>query len=118
MDPGWKKVGVVAVDSGTIWLGDPCYVLHREPTPPDLGKDWQDFSRRTFEREEKAGTPGVAQFQRHHSEEGYCQGWEALGVTVSTGYGDGVYPVEVRRSEDGRIAEVRIVFIKPKGSEG
>jgi len=40
----------------------------------------------------------------------YALGHPGLGVVVSTGYGDGEYPVEVRRNEDGRIAEVRVRF--------
>jgi hypothetical protein len=33
---------------------------------------------------------------------------------MSSGYGDGDYPVEVRRNEEGRIAEMRIRFITHK----
>jgi hypothetical protein len=35
---------------------------------------------------------------------------EGVGVAVSTGWGDGKYPVEVKHRA-GRVAEVRIVFI-------
>ena len=48
---------------------------------------------------------------------GYTAQWDfkngisGLGVTVGTGYGDGCYPVFVRRSKEGRIAEVRVKFI-------
>jgi hypothetical protein len=30
---------------------------------------------------------------------------------MSSGWGDGTYPVLIRRNEEGRIAEARIVFI-------
>ncbi len=27
---GWEKVGVVGVDAGLLWLGDPCYILDKD----------------------------------------------------------------------------------------
>ncbi len=108
----WNKVGKVAVDAGLLWIGDPCYILFRDP-PDDLGADWQEMVKRIFEREKD--TPGVAQFHCQPREEGFTAQFSALGVTVSTGYGDGVYDVEARMDEEtGRVAEVRVVFIKPK----
>ena len=109
----WEKVAKVAVDSGTLWIGDPCYVLHCESPPPDLGADYQEFVDRTFKREAQP-SPGVAQFRRHPDEDGYAAGWDFLGCTVSTGYGDGVYDVEVQRNAEGRIMALRVVF----GGEG
>lgn len=41
----------------------------------------------------------------------YRMGHAGLGVAFSSGYGDGVYPVYARYSEDGRVAEVKIVMI-------
>ena len=38
-------------------------------------------------------------------------GHAGLGVSVSSGYGDGVYDVFVKR-KDNRIAEVKVVFIE------
>lgn len=33
-----------------------------------------------------------------------------LGVVTNTGYGDGIYPVYIRRNKDGRVAELVIKF--------
>jgi predicted RNase H-like HicB family nuclease len=91
----WKQVGVVGVDSGLCWLGDPCYILHKKPgeEKPELGKDWHEFVNKTFDNEGR-----------------FAQFGELTGVTVASGYGDGIYPVMVR-FEDKRVAEVKVVFI-------
>jgi hypothetical protein len=106
----WEIAGEVAVDAGMLWIGDPCYVFFR-PAPADFGANWKGFVQRVFERE-RNGSMGVAQFRRHPREEGYVADWDALGCTVATGFGDGVYTLEVRRHETGRIAELRIKFLK------
>lgn len=112
MESDWRTVGKVAVDAGMLWIGDPCYILFRE-TPPDLGGNWKELVRRIFAREQDSAHPGVAQFKRDPSEEGHDPNFDALGVTVATGFGDGVYDVEARYdAETGRIAEVRVVFIR------
>ena len=38
-------------------------------------------------------------------------GHAGLGVSVETAHGDGQYPVFVRRTADGRIAELKVVFV-------
>lgn len=47
-----KLVGHVDVDAGCIWVGDPCYVLHKEEDqkPKDIGKDWSEFCDLMFDR--------------------------------------------------------------------
>jgi hypothetical protein len=94
----WEEVGVVGVDAGLVWIGDPCYILHPENPPEEIGKTWIDFCDK-LDWEET-----THQFR-------YDNGGEGLGVVVSSGYGDGTYPVFVRRTRDGRVAEVRVVFI-------
>lgn len=93
----WERVGVVGVDAGLVWLGDPCYILHTKK-PEAIGKDWGDFAR-SLDRGADA------------QQMNYDKGHPGLGVVVTSGYGDGTYPVEVRRLADGTIAEARIVFV-------
>jgi hypothetical protein len=104
MSKKWEKIGEIGVDAGLCWLGDPCYVLHREPgdVPKAIGANWRDFVR--------ALDGDTKQFN-------YDLGHAGLGVAVSTGYGDGTYPVEIQRSDDGHIAAVRIVFIPDEPNE-
>jgi len=42
---------------------------------------------------------------------GCHKGHDGFGVTVATGGGDGLYPVYVKRSREGLVGEVRVVFI-------
>jgi hypothetical protein len=41
-------------------------------------------------------------------------GHEGAGVAVSSGYGDGTYPVYAHYNKDGRVRKVEIVFIKAR----
>lgn len=95
-----KQIGRIGVDAGLCWIGDPCYVLHREEGLPDsLGKNWGEFC-------DLIGSS----FQ--HKSFGYQAGHEGLGVCVATGYGDGSYPVYAEINEEGRVTSVRIVFVE------
>ncbi|MEO2122451.1 MAG: hypothetical protein ABGY10_03905 [bacterium] len=90
-DPQWETIGCIYVDAGLCWLGDPCYVLGDEAS--SRVKDWGEFVDALHEGSGTSAPLG-----------------EGVGVAVSTGWGDGKYPVEVKRRA-GRVAEVRIVFI-------
>lgn len=91
----WVQVGSVGVDAGCLLLADPSYVWQQDQ--PDRYEqevccDWTAYR--------------VLRFEKGH---------EGLGVLVSTGLGDGFYPVEVRWEDAGgfgrRIAEVRVRFL-------
>lgn len=73
-----KVIGKVGVDAGLIWIGDPCYVLHKDKLPTTLGKDWGDF---------------CGKLEGNHQSFNYEMGHEGLGVCTSTKYGDGTYNV-------------------------
>lgn len=100
-----ERVGEIGVDAGLCWVGDPCYVLHPDKPPRDIGKSWNDFCTRLFKRDKNGG----AQFN-------FDRGHAGLGVAVSTGYGDGCYPVYVER-EGGRVARVIVEFMEPDENE-
>jgi hypothetical protein len=89
MSGKWETVGKMGVDAGLCWIGDPCYCV----TPDAEGhpaQTWGEFC-------DIIGSDDVHEFK--------------TGVCVSTGYGDGVYPVQIRRDDNGRVAEVRVKFI-------
>lgn len=96
---GYEFAGTIGVDSGLCWIGDPCYCVtpdaDEHPAP-----SWNEFCN-TLEKIEKNG---VAQWN-------YKGGSKGLGVSVSTGYGDGSYNVYVKKTKNGRIAKVLINFI-------
>lgn len=122
----WDKVGEVDVDSGSIWLGDPCYVFNMPHskgsqfeslnTPPgwpkEFGDCWLDYCHNLFDKEDKqreamhkAGFKGQTPVQFNHD-----SGNPGLGICTSNGIGDGTYPVYVKRDKKGSIKEIKIVF--------
>ena len=76
------------IDDGLCWIGDPCYILHQENLPSSLGKDWHGFCDTLGEE-----YPTAKSYR-------YEMGHEGLGVCVSTGCGDGVYPVYIHISDE------------------
>jgi hypothetical protein len=101
----WEEVGGLSVDAGIIWLGDPCYLVDA-PHQPDANefRDWGAFCSKT------AGMTTHQAFD-------HPAGHPGKGLVVSTGYGDGHYPVSIRRAPDGRVAEVRVQFISARDLE-
>jgi len=99
-----ELVGHCGVDSGQIMLTDPCYV-----------KDFKDEMNEggTF----KADLPKPYPYTYNGASSATCsddmvgQLGHSMGVCVSSGYGDGVYPVYVTYNSDGRVATATIVFI-------
>jgi hypothetical protein len=89
----WQKIGDCAVDSGQIIIVDPCYVIpDRGENPPevvyeDILDTW-DYKKRPPQRY----TP----FK--------------MGVIVSSGYGDGYYPVYAKFNSEGRLLKAMIDF--------
>lgn len=96
----WEKAGEIGVDAGLCWIGDPCYCVTPDGNEHPA-KTWDEFCDSLQKVEEN----GVAQWN-------YKMGHKGLGVSVSTGFGDGVYPVYVKRNSEGRIKEAKVVFIK------
>jgi len=93
-----KIVGHIGVDAGLCWIGDPCYVLGDDAS--NRFKDWGKFV-------EKIGNKDY-----HSFDYGGAANSEGLGVCVSTGYGDGFYPVKATFNEEGRVASVTVTFIE------
>jgi hypothetical protein len=104
---GWELVGHFSVDAGLVWIGDPCYILHTDEggLPKTLGKDWSEFC-------DKLGNdyPTKRVF-------GFTEDGDGLGICLSTGYGDGTYPVYARIKED-RLVQVYIDFEDNYSYEG
>ncbi len=94
----WEKVGEIGVDAGLCWVGDPCYIMGEDASSHPC-KTWNEFCDKLQRGEKK----GIMQWN-------YPLGHAGLGVTVETGYGDGVYPVYVKRNDEGRIMQVKVMF--------
>ena len=95
----WQQVGEIGVDAGMCWIGDPCYIL--TDTPTESGAPSYDD---LCDKLENANWPKTLQLQ-------YALGHNGVGVVVETGYGDGCYPVYVKLNSEGRVVEVKVVFV-------
>lgn len=86
-----KLIGKIDVDSGLVWIGDPCYTLHKdeEERNETIGRTWEDFCC-------KMDDYLIKSFSY------YENGREGLGICTSTLYGDGTYPVfaEMKKGEN------------------
>jgi len=95
-------IGHCGVDSGQIMLADPCYMSGF--------KDGEDFAP-------AKAVNGQYPFSYNGacgatlSDKGAGQLGNGMGVAVSSGWGDGVYPVYADYDHDGKIASVTIVFL-------
>lgn len=101
--------GVIGVDAGLCWIGDPSYVLHcddaKNKKPESIGKNWWEFCGLLGQDYSE-----VTQFH-------YDIGHAGLGVCVRTGYGDGVYPVFVTKNKEGRVVRVTVEFVSYEDKE-
>ena len=99
---GFELAGHIGVDAGLCWIGDPCHIIHStDDNSVALGKDWGEFCDKTSDG--RLDHNGYQSFN-------YPAGHEGLGVVTSTGWGDGTYPVYVKKNKEGRVVEVRIKF--------
>lgn len=95
----WVSAGRVGVDSGQIMVIDPCYIT----------KDFDNHDgSQKWDPEAYSGQLNYQGVSAVTIAKGFGQANEA--VATSSGYGDGVYPVEVRLDENNRVVELRISF--------
>lgn len=110
-----KYVGMCSVDSGTIVLMDPCYMV-----APGGWKDGKEFCRvcgnevHDSKYYDDITEPVLA-------DPPAASTLDNLGVIVMPGYGDGAYPVYVELSDEGswgkRVARVVIECISDEENE-
>lgn len=92
----WEEVGVVGVDAGLMWLGDPCYIMGKDANEHPV-ETWAEFC------EKIENLTDAQQFN-------YKMGHAGLGVCISGFGGDGTYPVLIKKNADGLVTEVKIIF--------
>jgi hypothetical protein len=101
MKSKWVKIGDCAVDSGTLMIVDPCYVL------PD--KEGVVANKDSYTYEKFLNDIGSDKFKQI-----LASGIGGTGVLSSTGFGDGCYPVFAKVVDEGdwgeRIKEIKIKF--------
>lgn len=96
----WIQAGIIGVDAGLCWVGDPCYCVTPDATEHPA-PTWGEFCSKLFDEDD---APGIAK-QFH-----YAAGHPGLGVCVTTRDGDGTYPVYVEKDAAGRILAVTVRF--------
>lgn len=90
MSDKWELVGHVGVDAGLVMVGDPCYTLGDDAS--HRVKSWDEFC-------DTLPFNGPATI--HDT---------GFGIVVSSGYGDGSYPVYVKKNRDGRVVGLKVEF--------
>ena len=98
-----RLIGSVGVDAGLVWIGDPCYIMHKETPPIAIGENWNEFV------DTLVNADGSFLNAKSYT---FDMGHEGLGVCTSTYHGDGVYPVVgfYESEEDTRPKAVIIDF--------
>jgi len=105
-------IGYCGVDSGQIMFSDPSYVHmfsdSDEFNPESEGRDYS-YSYN--------GACGATLTDKRAGQLRFPLGHAGAGVVVSSGYGDGFYPVYAEYNEEGRIMSASIVFIPDEDDE-
>jgi len=136
-----ELVGHIGVDAGLCWVGDPCYVIHKLPKPvidhikrlttqlkeiteaiiadghelplEEIQKDLtktEELLKEYDQAYEAVGNNWGEFCDKLHHDSGHTS-FGNTGAAVSTGWGDGSYPVYVRRGTEGRVSEVFVRFM-------
>lgn len=91
-----KLIGHAFVDSGSVWIGDPCYVIGGDASHGF--EDWKEYCA------------NLSKIGHWDSDDNYCQpAGDGIGFHVQTYWGDGSYPVYAEVDDRG-IKSVHIYF--------
>jgi hypothetical protein len=97
---GLELAGHITVDSGQIIVGDPCYL-----------KVWDGNENEPFSIDGQQGQYSyLGSCEATLSEDGFGTLNLGFAVALSSGYGDGNYPVYVKKNDHGKIALAIIDF--------
>lgn len=96
----WEKIGIIGVDAGCCWVGDPCYCITPDGDSHPAST-WEEFCK--ILQDKNFDEKGYLQFN-------YKMGHPGLGVLVQTGCGDGSYPVYIKKNDRGEIVGLKIDF--------
>jgi hypothetical protein len=91
-----ELVGYITVDAGLVQIGDPCYLSKDNGNPYE---NWSEFCAGLLKNEQN----GVLNID-------HANGSEGMAIAVNTAYGDGIFPVYVRRDKNGGITEMTVNF--------
>lgn len=99
-----ELIGHIGVDSGQVMIGDPCYL-----------ESWKGHEFTSLQKDGVVAAP-----TEEYSYDGACTATcskegvgileKGLAAVVQSGYGDGEYPVYVKRDSVGRVIRLVIEF--------
>jgi hypothetical protein len=101
---GRYKVGQVGVDAGMVMVGDPCYL--DKFTDHEYDEVKVDAQKTSGKYEYSYSGACAATL----SDNSAGQLGRGDAVAVSSGYGDGVYPVYATYNHEGRIVKLEVIF--------
>lgn len=108
-----ELVGHIGVDAGCVMVGDPCYTQGEDASSHVAS--WDEFLEKTWPNVFGPDSQGS---NAPMADATYALGEKHLGVVVSSGFGDGTYPVYIERDPaSGRVASVTVVFIGDENDE-
>jgi hypothetical protein len=107
---GRYKVGSVGVDAGMVMVGDPCYLNTYGKESAD-GFEWVESEVDAQKSTKKFDYSYSGACAATLGEDSAGELGRAAAVAVSSGYGDGVYPVYATYNHEGRISKLEVVFV-------
>lgn len=107
-----KLIGYCGVDSGSILIADPCYVMpeKEELQDPEKVKKFVDEHKdynHIFDEQLHKEDPNW----RNQAGEVLLTGIQGTGVLSHTFHGDGNYPVFADLDENGKVRSLTIEFV-------
>ena len=109
----WEYIGSIGVDRGQMMLSDPCYVKDFEDSDDVVGL-MDAIKNGSHDSYSYTGACSQSNTSQQAGVLVNDIGAE-LGVVCSSGFGDGVYPVYVKRhafgNNDTRVVEMKIEFV-------
>ena len=102
-------VGRVGVDAGMVMVGDPCYLDNYGKKSSD-GFEWVATEVEAQKTANKFDYSYSGACAATLSENSAGELGLASAVAVSSGYGDGVYPVYATYNGEGRIVRLEVSF--------
>src|SRR5574338_1719102 len=101
-NPKWHRVGEVYVDSGTVMVVDPCYVLpDKRDTFGNPNKNGLDYMKAVQLEPEGAYEESRQAEQDGRYAEAFMLPDNIHGYVLPSGFGDGAYPLYIRGSDEG-----------------
>lgn len=98
-------IGTVGIDAGMLYLGDPCYIVDKPLGQKPWGEFLDDMYATSNDGEDARWWTVNSPFPNP------AAGSFPAGHVVTTGWGDGEYPVEITLAKDGRVASVTVTFL-------